>query len=197
MKTLFAISAMDTSTTAPRSPSFAGRHGNEHPGIERIEEHLEERIEGHQAGRVFRVALGQFIPHDDHGNAPRQADHDQPGHVFRIAAQEYNRQTEHQDRPHHPVLHERQTEHLLVAKDFVQFLVSHLGERRIHHDNQSHGDRDGRSSNAETVQKWHHSGHKPPEHDPGSHGRKDPGGEIAIEKLEANACLHLSVTHSP
>ena len=88
------------------------QHGDEDPSVDRIEQDLEDGIEGHQPGGVFRVALGQFVPHDHHGDAARQADQDQARHVFRIAAQEDDGQHEHQHRADHPVLHQRQSREL-------------------------------------------------------------------------------------
>ena len=50
---------------------LGGKDRNEYPGVERVEKNLEEGIEGHQAGRVFGIAPGQFIPDDDHGTHPQ------------------------------------------------------------------------------------------------------------------------------
>ena len=70
--------------------------------------------------------FGQLVPDDDHGDAARQADHDEAGHVFGIAAQEDDGEREHEDRPDDPVLHQGERQHFLVAKDLVQFLVANL-----------------------------------------------------------------------
>ena len=64
------------------------QHRDEQPGVDAVEEHLEDAVERHQPGAVFRVALGQIVPHDHHRDAARQADQDQADHVLGIAAQE-------------------------------------------------------------------------------------------------------------
>jgi hypothetical protein len=64
--------------------------GNERPGVYGIEQHLKDGVEGDQAGGVFGIALGQFVPHDHHGDAARQADHNESRHVLGIAAQKYD-----------------------------------------------------------------------------------------------------------
>ena len=86
--------------------------------------------------------FGQVVPDDDHGDAAGQADHDQADHVLRVAAQEEDRQHEHQDGADDPVLHEREAEDLVVAEDLAQLLVLHLGQGRIHHQDQADGDGD-------------------------------------------------------
>ncbi len=55
----------------------------------RIEEHLEQRIKGHQASSILRIALGQLVPDDDHRNTAGETDHDESRHVFGVSAQEH------------------------------------------------------------------------------------------------------------
>ena len=62
-------------------------NGDKEPCIRRVEENLEERIEGDQSSGILCIAAGQFIPDNDHGDAASQANQDQPNHVFRVAAQ--------------------------------------------------------------------------------------------------------------
>src|SRR5450756_213309 len=71
--------------------------GHEDPSEEAVEEHLEDAVEGHQAGGVLGVALGQLVPDDDHGDAARQADHDEADHVLRVVVQKDDRQEEHEE----------------------------------------------------------------------------------------------------
>ena len=118
------------------------QHGDEDLGVDAVEQHLEDAVERHQPGGVFGVAFGQLVPDDHHGDAARQADHDQPDHVLGIAAQEDDRQHEHQDRADDPVLEQRQAQHLPVAEDVAQFFVLHFGQRRVHHQDQADGDGD-------------------------------------------------------
>ena len=60
----------------------------------------------------------------------------------RVVVQEDDRQDEHEERPDHPVLHERKAEDLVVAEDVAELLVAHLGKRRIHHHDEADGDGD-------------------------------------------------------
>ena len=73
---------------------------------------MEDGIERHQPGAVFGVALGQFVPYDDHGDAARQADHDEPDHVLGIAAQEEHGEDEHEHGADEPVLDQGQGQDL-------------------------------------------------------------------------------------
>ena len=90
---------------------------------------------------VFRIALGQIVPHDHHGDAPRQPDHDQTDHVLGMTVQK-NRtgQREHQNWSDDPVLDERQGKHFPVVKHVAQFLVLHFCQRRVHHQDQAQRD---------------------------------------------------------
>ena len=106
MKTLFAISADGDMDDSAVEAEFCGKNRDEEPGIRRVEEHLEQGIEGNQASRIFGIAAGQFVPDDDHRDTAGQADHDESSHVFGIAAQKHDGQDEHQDRADHPVLDE-------------------------------------------------------------------------------------------
>ena len=84
----------------------ARKHGDEHIRIHGIEQHLEYRVEGHQPRRVLAVTLGQFVPDDDHGDAAGQTDHDHALHKCRLIGKQEDREEEHEDGAHYPVLHE-------------------------------------------------------------------------------------------
>ena len=56
MNTLSAIWPMVMSTTAPVQPEHRRQDGDEEPGIDAEEEHLEDGVEGHQPGAVFGVS---------------------------------------------------------------------------------------------------------------------------------------------
>ena len=99
--------------------------------------------------------------------------------------------TKHQHRPDHPVLHQREPQHALVAEHFMQFLVADPRERRIHHQDQARCDGDRRGAHAEAIQKRNHSGRKPAQRHAEQHGGENPGGEITIEKRKP-ALLHPS-----
>ena len=85
---------------------LAGKNRNENPGVYGVEEHLEQRIKGHQASSILCVTLGQFVPDNDHRNTAGETDHDESGHVFGVCAEEHYGQNEHQNRAYDPVLHE-------------------------------------------------------------------------------------------
>ena len=126
-------------------------NSDEDVGVDREEEHLEDRVEGDQAGAVFAVALGQVIPDDDHGDTTGKADHDQADHVLGLVVQEDHRQAEHQDRANDPVLDERQPENLGVAEDRPHLLVADLGQRRVHHQDETDGDGDVGRPDVESI----------------------------------------------
>ena len=119
-----------------------GQHRDKDIGIHAVEQHLEDAVEGHQPGGILGITFGQLVPHDHHGDAARQADHDQPSHVFGIVVQEDDRQHEHQDGADDPVLQQRQAQHLPVAENLAQLVIMHFGQRRVHHQDQADGDGD-------------------------------------------------------
>ena len=72
----------------PLEPDPGRQDRDEHVREHRVEQHLEDRVERDERGAVLGVAAGQVVPHDDHRDAAREADHDQPHHVLRLVAQE-------------------------------------------------------------------------------------------------------------
>jgi hypothetical protein len=90
---------------------------HEQPGVDAVEQYLEDRVEGHEAGSVLGRPLGNLVPDDHHGDAAGEADHDQADHVLGFVRQEDDRQREHQDRPDDPVLKQRQAKDFLVDED--------------------------------------------------------------------------------
>ena len=83
-----------------------GKHRNEGPRIEAVEEHLKDTVDGDESGSVIGVPARQFIPHQHHGNAARDTDQDEPAHIGRLVAQEHDGKNEHQRRSDEPVLHQ-------------------------------------------------------------------------------------------
>ena len=83
--------------------------------------------------------------------------------------------------------------HSFVAEDLAEFFVAHLGKRRIHHHDQTDGNRNRGGAHAEPVEKWHDARNQPASDDADRHGRENPPGEVAIEKTKArrNCVLHL------
>jgi hypothetical protein len=65
--------------------------GEKHPGIQAVEEHLEDAVDGDKAGHIIGVPLRQLIPHQHHRDAACNADQDQAAHVGRLAAQAQHR----------------------------------------------------------------------------------------------------------
>ena len=173
---------MVTFTAAPLRPSHVRKNRDENVSVNRKEQDLEDGVEGDQAGRVFGVALGQLVPDDDHGDASGEADHDQAVHVMGIAAEEDDGQGEHQDRADDPVLDKGQGKDLDVAENVAQLLVFHLGQRGIHHQDQSDGDRDIGRAALELVDEPDDGRDKISQSDPDGHGREDPESQIAVEK---------------
>ena len=74
--------------TAPVMPIQLRQHGDEDIGVDGKEEHLEDGVEGHQPRAVFRVAPGEIVPDDHHGDAAGKSDEDQAHHVLVVARRE-------------------------------------------------------------------------------------------------------------
>ena len=154
----------------------SGKNREEEVSVDRVEEHLEHRVEGHQSGGVLAVALGQLVPDDDHGDTAGQADHDHALHEPGLVGQEQDGEEEHEDGTDDPVLHQREPQDLRVAEDVSQFLVVHLGERRVHHDDEAdgYGDRSGADRGA--LDGFADLGPHVTSRHPDGHGQEDPEG---------------------
>ena len=136
-------------------------------------------------GAVFRVALGQVVPDDDHGDAAGQADDDQPHHVMRVAAEKGDGQQKHEDGADHPVLHQGQGQDLEVFENLGQFLVAHLGQGRVHHQNQADSDGNIGGAHLKVGQGLGKTGDQIAQGDPGSHGQENPQGQEALHETQA------------
>ena len=159
--------------------------GDEDPGEDAVEEHLEDGVEGDEAGSVLGVALGELVPDDHHRDAAREAHHDESDHELRVVVQEDDRQQEHDDRPDDPVLHQREAEDPVVAEDVAEFLVAHLGERRIHHHDEADGDGDVGGAHGPLLDELRDALVGPAEADADEHGEEDPERQVAVEEREA------------
>ena len=115
------------------------------------EQHLEDGVEGHQSGGILTVTTGQVVPDDDHGDAARHAHHDQADHVFGVVAKENQGKDKHQNRSHHPVLHQGEGQNFFISENHAHLIVLDLGQRRIHHQDQAYGNGDAWSSPPETC----------------------------------------------
>jgi hypothetical protein len=157
-----------------------GQQGDKHKGVHRVEQHLEHRVEGHEAGRVVAVTLGQFVPDDHHGDAAGQSDQDDALHESRLVEQEQDGEEEHEERSDDPVLHQGESQDLPVAKDVPQLLVVDLGQRRIHHDDEADGDGDGGGADGGALDGFAY--HRPhiARPDADGHGQEDPEGEETV-----------------
>ena len=70
--------------------------------------------------------------------------------------------------------------HLTVAKHPGQFLVAHLGQGRIHHENQPHGNGDVGGAHLEPVDGVAYAGKKIAAHYTGKHCQEDPQREESV-----------------
>ena len=185
MKTLSAIWPHGDVDGRPLQPEPGREDGDEDIGVDREEQDLEDRVEGDQSGRVFPVPLGQVVPDDDHGDAAGQADHDQAVHVFGLVAEEDDGQGEHQERPDDPVLDEGQRQDLDVLEDVAELLVLHLGQGRIHHQDEADGDGDVGRPRLELVDEADDGRDEIAQPDADGHGQEDPEGQVSVEELES------------
>ena len=62
--------------------------------------------------------------------------------------------------------------------------VLHLRQRRIHHQDQPDGDRDGCRADAESVEEGYDAGNKVPKAHSSGHGRENPERKKPIKKRE-------------
>ncbi len=93
---------------------FQGQDHDEEVRVNAVEEDLEDAVEGHQAGAVLGVALGQLVPDDDHRDAAGQTDENQSGHELRLTAKKQHCKGEHEHRAHEPVLQQGKPQDLPV-----------------------------------------------------------------------------------
>ncbi len=133
-------------------------------------------------GAILPVAAGQIVPDDHHGDAARQADENQPHHVLLVPGQESDGQQEHQDRTDDPVLHQGQGQYLDVAEHEAQFFIFHLGQGRVHHQDQANGDGDVGGAHGKEVDEILDLRKQITAANAHKHGQKNPQGEKAVQK---------------
>ena len=153
---------------------------HEEPRVDAVEQHLEDRVEGNEAGGVLGRPLGDLVPDDHHGDAAGEADHDQADHVLGFVGQEDDRQREHQDRPDDPVLNQRQAKNFPVDEDIGQFLVTDLGERWVHHQDQAQRDRNVGRSDLEGIDPILDARNVEAQADAERHGGEYPDRQIPV-----------------
>ena len=188
MKTVCASSPMLILHRGALQAQRLGQHRDKDVGVDAVEQHLKNTVEGHQAGRVLGIALRQLVPNDHHGDAARQPDQDQADHVLRVVVQEEHRQHEHEDRADDPVLHQRQAQHLDIPEDLGETLILHLGEGRVHHQDQADRDQDVGRPDLEGVDELLNPWDEIAEGDADRHGQEDPQRQEAVERRKAFGC---------
>ncbi len=58
---------------ASLQPEDFRQDGEEDPGVDAVEEHLKDAVDGHESGHVICISFGQLIPHQHHGDAASDA----------------------------------------------------------------------------------------------------------------------------
>ena len=114
-------------------------NGYEQVDVNRIEQDLENSIQGHKTNGYFPVSFRQLVPDDDHGDATGQADKDDADHILRIVPEEDHRQKPHDYRSDDPILEQREDKELFVLESLPYFLVFDANQGWIHHENQADG----------------------------------------------------------
>ena len=175
----------------PTEPLHAGQvdaeqtrqPGDEDPRVETEGHNLEDAVERDQTGAVFAVALGQVVPNEDHGDAAGDAHEDEADHVVRVIAEKKDRQDKHQDRTNHPVLQQRQPDDLRVGENLGHLLVAHLGQGRIHHEDQARGNEQiGRADRDRREEGFRVGNQEIPRQHPRRHGDENPQCEVTVQK---------------
>ena len=75
-------------------------------------------------------------------------------------------------------------EDLPVPEHVAKLLVAHLGQRRVHHEDQPDGYGDVRGADLESVDEALNAGNEIAQRHPRRHGQKDPQREEAVEERE-------------
>ena len=176
---------METLTDRAPQSKPARQHRDEEPGVDGVEQHLEDRVERDQARRRIRcrpcARSFQTITMAMQRARPIMM---RPGHVLGIVAQEDDREREHQHGPITQFCTSESASTCLLRKTSSQLLVAHLRQRRVHHQDQADGDGDRCRADAEAVEKRHDARDEPARADPERHGGEDPDSEIAVEKAQ-------------
>ncbi len=127
-------------------------------------------------------------------------DQDQARHVVGTVPQKRDRQGEHEHGADEPVLHEGEAQHLLVPEHVAHFLVTHLRQRRIHHEDQADGDGNGSGAHTQIRDGVRDARREVANGHPDEHGEKNPERQEAVEKrklfsrsrarFEQSVCSH-------
>ncbi len=96
--------------------------------------------------------------------------------------QEDDREQEHEHRADHPILYQGQAKYARVAENVPEFLVLHLGERRVHHQDEADRDRNIGRADLKLIDEPLHGRHGIAQGDAHRHAQKDPERQIPIQK---------------
>ena len=162
----------------------SGQHREVEPAEHGEHDHLEDGVDRDQHGGRLAVAAGEVVPDDHHRDAAREADDDQAGPVFGQIRQEYPGQGEHQRRPEDPVQQQRAQQEFAVAGDGVETVVAHLRQHRVHHDQQTEGDRQGDAVEFDGAEGVAEAGDHPAQEQAGDHRDADPHRQEPVQGRE-------------
>jgi len=145
---------------------------DEEPGIGRVEQHLEDGVEGDEPAPVLAVSFRQVIPDNDHGDAAGQADEDEAHHVLGRSRRNATARKEHQERADDPILQEREAEHPAFAETgpISSYRTRASGGYIMRMSPMAMGE--GGRPGVEPVQKRHHPGESVPGPTPTAMARK-------------------------
>src|SRR5665647_992310 len=109
---------------------------------------------------------------------------DQPAYRTGIilVGQEQPGQGEHHRRADHPVQQQARRDHPLVRGDQADLAVAHLGEHRIHHQQQADGDRQRRLADLHRVEGVVQARDQSAEQQAGDHGGTDPHRKEPVDR---------------
>ena len=104
---------------------------------------------------------------------------------------------EHEHRTDDPILEKRQPEHLGIGENFGYFLVAHLGQRRIHHENETRRDEEVCRSDCDRREECPGIGdEKVAGQDTCSHCDENPPREVTVQEghPSCDRIVHTGVT---
>jgi len=99
-----------------------------------------------------------------------------------MPGKEGDRQNKHEDGADHPVLNQREGKDLEITKDLSQLLVFHLGQGRVHHEDQPYGNGDVCGSHLKGIDEILDYWENVSGADSNSHAQEYPESQITIDK---------------
>ena len=156
---------------------------DENPRVKTEREDLENAVEGHESGAVFAVPLGQLVPDQHHGDAAGDTHQDETDHIFRLVAEKEHGEHEHQHGADDPVLQQREPDDFRIGENLRHLLVAHLGQRRIHHEDESRGNEQVGRADRDRREKHHRiRNQKISRQHPRRHRCENPQREVTVQK---------------